>query len=1119
MLERATICSQHGARHARSLSLTRSRRLLHSTFWDHGAGDINLPSWWVELLCTPPYEKPLLVQRFTKSARGHIPTLLKSSFILDFLYPPKALSLARRILAKDSTIYRSSRKATSVIQGLRHFASAVEHVSQGEAKIEEPEDGGMMHMDNLELDQRVSEALKGYGVLERSEELPKAARVFRGYDANNDLQTLAQRAEWYRRLWNNLKEHPEYQADVTAMHDDQLPGFQGQLKGARLCAESFAYRYLRFVREKHLPPNDALWSSDDFARVITACYIARHPRRYILKLGEMAAGPTQALYYFERALQLGKESSAVPAVLGLTFSFQFWEFGRLALEKFRAYHDEAAFWAALSNYDSDSLAKSILEMLENIQLTRRLRRAEAHLSHSEKEVSPLLVHTIEHFLHRSVSIDFEPMLLKKIWNALVSVVEPSNEMYDLGIKQLISPSSSDSKQAVFTVLGHGLWKRTRSLEGFKQDRQVLNNLLDRLCKINHTGAREVFHTLRELFGPPNRKQYELALRNLSYHGHVEEYMQMLGEFRKTHRVGNLNTFYAQLLSAYGRNADLTGAKGLFDSIQSNNGLKASDTIWNAMIGAHLRSRDYEGALAWASKMQEQGMSPNVSTFKLMIRAYCSKGDAMAAENFIFDLAERGIQVDASMVTSLVFAHVQDDDLDQAEKVLFDATAKDIPGDKTEMWNTVLYAHAIQGNVTDMYFLHKKMGEKGVPENNMTYAALIQGLAKVRQPNLGMKIITDIMAAKNLVPTSFHFAIIIAGYIRTREYDLALNVASQMERSNVEPDFSTKTLLVRAAAGQSVKDTRDEIGQVHYEEVTLEAAEKLLDYFLNRESLSDISSHHPILGTAQQSLGEVYASNYFETLIVLYGQKRSLEKVTELFDRYLTLDQSKHPTENPTIPPIRMLSALMLAHRNENNHAEVERCWNLALEKAQTLACRIGVDPTTQPNDWVLPSRRFLLHLPLIHYMISLVASGRFADLDPLVTSLLLAGFALDSKCWNYYIQSLCHFGRYEDAFELAEHYLMHNFPGWPRWAALRSPRSYLKRVAPERRHLKAASPSYRTLVVLARGYMDFRARYAFSGGRNEKLAQLAEAAPKTVRAVTYMPRIDDEEQLRYLRGR
>lgn len=99
----------------------KSRRRLHTTFWHHGAADIELSSVWQTLIRDPLESLNLLPT--TQSSRAE--SLTASTFLLDFLYPQGASSLLKKL--SPSVLDRYERPRLYLRGGLsRGFTSSAQ---------------------------------------------------------------------------------------------------------------------------------------------------------------------------------------------------------------------------------------------------------------------------------------------------------------------------------------------------------------------------------------------------------------------------------------------------------------------------------------------------------------------------------------------------------------------------------------------------------------------------------------------------------------------------------------------------------------------------------------------------------------------------------------------------------------------------------------------------------------------------------------------------------------------------------------------------------------------------------------------------------------------------------
>ena len=881
MLERATICPKYGARHAQSLlqNLTRSRRSLHSAFWAHGAGDINLPSWWLEFLQRTSNERPLFFRRIAKTAKRYIPSILKSGLGLDFLYPPKALSLARRLLAEDtSTSLQPSYSHKKVGHGVRRFADlASDKIVNDEKQAEETEIPTVARENEAEVDQSVITPTEGYEVRQRSwVDLEDSSTQEEGL--GSEFRHLVQRLTWYRRLWDELQVLPEYTADVETLTTERADVLWDRLEEVSSHAADLALGYAQFVRTKALPSNTDTWAPLDFARIIKACYLSSPPKTSIW-VGDNVMARLMVSKFFKKALDHGKESASLQTILDLTLSFSDWALADTALINFQSCRDISDFWASLSGFDTKVLGERIIMMSKTyaMPVAQQSLIDSPFLANYSTISTRLLSHAFREFFSRPITPDFDPLMLWQIWNALSKTELQKDVYFASAVKQLLGPSKSMSKTSLLTIQAYRTWEESGSALGSTHNYDIVVQLFRRLRHLHHPGSRAVFGDLRERFGPPSPSIYRAMLKELAYHGEAEKYSETLKDFMEHCDTGPLQPLLADLIRAYAQRGDSIGAERVFDSIALDYGLEPDVSCWNAILATHARVSGAPEVLAWISKMEDNYVQPIAETHRIILRSFCNRGEMDSALALLDHIEKNGFPLDSHMITTLVFGHTQNGDLDAAEKLVLDAVTNKISGAKTKMWNIILYAYAILGHMDEVQHLHERMLQEGIPEDADTHAAILQVTCSTKFPNLGLKIIREIMIPKGLLPSSFHFSIIIAGFLRTKEYARAFQAARQMKELGVEPDVGTKLLLIRAAVGQSIEDTeRDEEGKTMFEKIDLDAAEKLLDYFLSTESLADLAKHHPIFGRAHQSYHEVYAANYFETLILVYSQAKALD---------------------------------------------------------------------------------------------------------------------------------------------------------------------------------------------------------------------------------------------------
>ena len=129
MLEQGPAClKQVGRQIPKTTRLRpRSRRSLHLAFWCHGAGDIALPSWWIELLQRPPPAKSSSTQSIAQTAKDCLVAGLANGTFLDFLYPAKTLTLIHKLAVRDLAHHQRRSSAQFAQSTPRTYAAESEN--------------------------------------------------------------------------------------------------------------------------------------------------------------------------------------------------------------------------------------------------------------------------------------------------------------------------------------------------------------------------------------------------------------------------------------------------------------------------------------------------------------------------------------------------------------------------------------------------------------------------------------------------------------------------------------------------------------------------------------------------------------------------------------------------------------------------------------------------------------------------------------------------------------------------------------------------------------------------------------------------------------------------------
>ena len=693
------------------------------------------------------------------------------------------------------------------------------------------------------------------------------------------------------------------------------------------------------------------------------------------------------------------------------------------------------------------------------------------------------------------------------FEVLLPLIRLLPELSTLAIDRLLS-----SKAHVYDFQAVMIYEDVRGRTDVVQPKMLMQRLISHLSSVHDDRhLRIVFEDYRKHYGLPTPELFALTIRQMSRQGDATAFHSLLQEYRDNFGNPTDPSMYQQLLHVHSRRLEVKEVIRNFESLQEVFDFVPNVDCWNTVIAAHARISDIDGALKWYNKLLESEVKPDANTISTLISMHASGGDVDAVEILIQDCEQRGLQLSTSMIDGLVLANIRNGDLEEAEKIVGDALNMDLTGSRTHMWNYILNSAALQRDLSKLNYLHQCMEEADIPSDAITYGSLMQGLCVQGLPQSAERILYRVMPQNGIRPTAFHYAVVMGGLLNVGRHQKIFQTYQKMLRNKVKPNFSAQNLLLKAATHLDIEDHNAQ-GLGNAESTHYRRAEELLAQAIESVDTSDVALPEPIKGIGFQRLDQALTSSLFEYLIYLSAQSGAVDKIPALYAQYLETSKRLRP-DAPVDLPIKMLTALMVSHRKLNQHDEVEKCWYLALQSAEPLARRAGAS-LADPG-WVLPARRLLLNLPLMHYMKSLMYQDRTEDIPDVVAELQSAGYALTNKAWNLYVQALAMGGHARLAFQAAEKELMGNWEGWLSSRDTRKSSTRDRVPARLRNHLKPTHeyPNYRTLTQLTKAYMDMRNKYAFAGQKSP-LQKLHAEAPKAVKAVVDMPRSRQRSALR-----
>jgi pentatricopeptide repeat-containing protein PET309 len=631
---------------------------------------------------------------------------------------------------------------------------------------------------------------------------------------------------------------------------------------------------------------------------------------------------------------------------------------------------------------------------------------------------------------------------------------------------------------------------------------------------------------------------EQCIHLFSKHGEAAQVNEYFEEYRSSYSAQIDLKLLSALVYVHARRIDVLGAIKQFNRIRQDYGLTPDQACWNILLLAHVRAEDLDGALECFNDSLDAGIKPDIYAYGPMLDMCASRGDIEAFEALYSRAKQTAIPLDTNVRARSAYVQVflNADDPEGAEAIAQDmlrswkaGVLKDHP--LTHTWNIMIQHYALKGDVTSSRRLYREMVQNKIPLDGSTYSHLMRSLIEIKQTNAAYKILRKTIPANNLRVLSIHYAIVMIGFLKERQYDLAKEAYERMIEREVAPTESSRTAALQTVGTIEklrLQKKRKKFGPYH----RMKDVETLVRKMLASGSGRETAHYQPRTGQfIDVHVQSGIPASYYGLLIKLYSARGAYQICEELIDEARKLRSG----EDGDIEPISFLTAIMEFHYKRRNIKEVEMCWNLALKQAHRLAKTFHnavhpeADIDADSSLSIAPNRHQALVHPARIYLRSLATKGGSESLQKAqhtVKALLADGFVINNLTWNELVQALATGGRVTDAFAICEKYLMPRFPGWRE----QNPR-YIRNERPgytwmDIRHYdierNGLLPRYKTMVVLAKNYAVVRREEREGIGFNEVTRtwlreSLDNVAPLTIRAIETMPRMHDRLQLEWFR--
>lgn len=648
----------------------------------------------------------------------------------------------------------------------------------------------------------------------------------------------------------------------------------------------------------------------------------------------------------------------------------------------------------------------------------------------------------------------------------------------------------------------------RALPGVHVADFILRAMIEVFHPHDVRGMEQVLADWYRGYGRLDERAYRKFMTFYSSRGDVKSILRLADEYAKHHssQVKEDPKFVVTLMNAYAVKGDPDAAREVMEEAVEKTGVEPGTIMLNVLLNAYSKAGDYEGAINLFLRICQEH-EPDTTTFGTMMGMAAWRGDLQFTLE-LFQLAkDRKMQPSVNMIRAVVEAYCQNDRYAEAEKLCLEVTKhREVSGDYTLLWNTLLNHNAKRRDLTTVNRLLEFMSAQGITYNQDTYSHLLLALLYCRQSHHAMHLLRVAHREGVFQPTPDHFILLMATFIKSGEPHMALKTNKVMAKLNFPESASRMTKVIDALGRwqELPSNRREGVDGQHF-------LKKILKEFYKAMEKVDNGS--------SDSMRSVV--NLYSKMLFILTQMREHATVQQL----IQLHNSRYPNRSsPQEMPIKLLHNIMLADFFEKKYDRVKETWRIVVQRTarRYRTAAAVLDKESSEGEQAASSKpvayamRFRLGDPL-KTMQRLHLEERDAEgLMATVDEVRRLGFELDSKNWNYYVQALAQLKEWREAFTTCEQVLM---PQWAGWYMVRARTDKSKNQLPlELRRLGSnparPRPIAHTLIILAKEYMDLDQMRLWSHEASREFEFITSRCPKTVRAITTMVRTGSELEAR-----
>ncbi|WCJ39002.1 Pentatricopeptide repeat (PPR-like) superfamily protein [Euphorbia peplus] len=317
---------------------------------------------------------------------------------------------------------------------------------------------------------------------------------------------------------------------------------------------------------------------------------------------------------------------------------------------------------------------------------------------------------------------------------------------------------------------------------------LYNRIMDALIKTDHLDlALLVYDDFRSDGMVEDSVTFMILIKGLCKSGRIEEMTEILGRMRANLCKPDVFAYTAMIRVMVGQ-GNLDGSLQVWEEMERDR-VNPDVMAYVTLVTGLCKGGRVERAYQLFEQMKEKRVLIDRSIYSVMIEAFVESGKVGAGLSLLQDLVESGYRADLGIYNSLIQGLCNVKQVDKAHK-LFQVTVKEDLEPDFKTVNPMLVSYVETKRMDDFFKLLAQMDKLGLPVID-DISKFFSFMVEEKRTRTALEVFGD-LKPKGYISVPI-YNILMEGLLNTGEINKALELFSEMNNSNLEPDSITYSI--------------------------------------------------------------------------------------------------------------------------------------------------------------------------------------------------------------------------------------------------------------------------------------------------------------------------------------